>query len=101
MDSFKSFEIILRRLAIKPIQHIHFELPTITLTFEDGTNYTEKFDLPLRLFLISLQDMEFERKESTPDCIPTPLGYFKLLGWHLGDTVVFQRDNVKLAIVFS
>ncbi|GFT05755.1 uncharacterized protein TNCV_800881 [Trichonephila clavipes] len=101
MDSFKSFETILHRLAIKPIQHIHFEPPLITLTLEDGTKYTEKFDLPLRLFLISLQDVQFERKESTPDCISTPLGYFKLLGWHPGDAAVFQRDNVKLAIVFS
>ncbi|GFT26006.1 uncharacterized protein NPIL_552071 [Nephila pilipes] len=101
MDSFKSYEIILRRLAIKPLLHIQFQPPTLMVTFEDGDAYTEKFDLLLRVFLISLQDVQYQRKEVSPDCITTPLGFFKLLGWRVGDAVLFQREDIKMAIVFS
>lgn len=96
-----SYEMILRRLAIRPIRSVQFQLTSVTVEFENGEKCTEKFELPLRTFLISLQDVEFTRQEKTPDCISSPLGYFKLLGWRSNEAALFQRDTYKLAIVFS
>lgn len=97
----ESYEQILRRLAARPVRNIQFQFTSVTVQFEDGEECTEKFELPLRKFLITLQDVQFTRQERTPDCISAPLGYFKLLGWRSNEAVLFERDRYKFPIVFS
>lgn len=96
-----SYEEILRRVAIRPIQQIEFKTGIMRVVLEEGQEYTEKFDLPLRIFICSLRGVKCRRKEVTPDCCPMPLGYFKLLGWRTGDAALFEHKGVKLAIEFS
>lgn len=93
--------MILRRLAARPLRNIQFQLTSVTVQFEDGEECTEKLELPLREFLITLQDVQFTRQEKTPDCISSPLGFFKLLGWRSQEAVLFEWRTYKLAIVFS
>ncbi|GBN13135.1 hypothetical protein AVEN_257712-1 [Araneus ventricosus] len=92
----ESYEQILRRLAARSVRNIQFQLTSVTVQFEDGEECTEKFELPLRKFLITLQDVQFTRQERTPDCISAPLGYFKLLGWRSNEAVLFERDRIAL-----
>lgn len=96
-----SYETILKQVAICPIQQIEFKTGTMRVVLEEGEEYIEKFDLPLRLFICSLKDVKCSRKDVTPDCCSIPLGYFKLLGWRTGDAALFEHKGIKLAIEFS
>lgn len=92
---------VIRNLATKPIRSIGFNSNTVCVEYEDGQILSEKFDLACRMFLITLQNVHYRRKEASPDCISIPLGYFQLFGWKEGDVVGFYRDDLELAIVFS
>ena len=101
MDNFQTFESVIRQLAAKPITAVHFSHKLVRVIFSDGFECAMKWDLSLRLFLITLQGVHVQRQNVTPDCIWCPLGYFLMLGWSPGECVSFQRGHLKMVIGFS
>ncbi|KAG8173823.1 hypothetical protein JTE90_016312 [Oedothorax gibbosus] len=102
MENLQIYESIIRHLAAKPISTLTFHLKSVQVAFSNGSECSMKWDLSLRLFLISLQQVHIQRQEkTTPDCIRSLLGYFSLLGWQIGECVTFEKDNLELAIEFS
>lgn len=101
MENFQLYETILRRLTSKPIRTVHFHPKSVHVVFEDGQECIRKYDLALRLFFISLQQVQCRRHEPTPESIPTPLGFFQLLGWAKGDIVEIELPALKFVIEFS
>lgn len=95
------YEHTIKRLAAKPIVNVNFDLKFVHVKFEDGNERTTKLDLPLRIFFMTMQRVQYIRKTVTPNCTSIPLDHFLLLGWSAGDCVEFNIGTAKLAIVFS
>lgn len=102
MDNIRIYEGVVKRLAFKPVRSVIIKLASVVVEFEDGQIGEWKFDLALRLFLITLQHVQYRRlQEAPPDCIWIPLGHFQLLGWSTGDCAAFESDDMKMVIGFS
>lgn len=100
MDN-ENYENTIRCLASKPIRNIWINPLMVRVEYQDGQVLSEKFDLATRAFLVTLENVQFQRVAPREDCIPEKLGKFQFLGWQVGDSVVFQREDVSLPILFS
>lgn len=94
-------ENTIRSLAAKPIESISIDPLTVRIRFEDGEESEEKFDLPTRVFLLTLENVTVQRIDRRDDCIPEKINYFRFLGWQVGDAAEFQRGDETFPIVFS
>lgn len=101
MENLTIYETTIKRHAAKPVSSVCFDPKTVRVNYEDGSEYTVKFDSSLRLFLGILQKVDVKRTSVTPDCIWVPLGHFLLLGWSPGDCIRCERDELKMVIGFS
>lgn len=96
---------IVKRKAFRPIKSANILLPKFTfcVEFEDGVKICKKDDVGLREFLCTVRDLEYEIiSGNTEHCIPSPVGFWELLGFRDGDAVLFRDDrNHNLSILFS
>lgn len=84
-----AFEVTIRRLAAKPVRRVIFSPCLVTIEFEDGEVKSHKFDIHLRLFLITMHEVELVPVTSSASSIPCPLKYWQFLGWTLGAVATF------------
>lgn len=101
MDNLIIYENTIKRLAAKPVNSVSLQPKLVGVTYDDGSEYTMKFDSSLRLFLGFLREANVQHTNVTPDCIWIPLGHFLLLGWSIGDCIRIERDELKWIIGFS
>lgn len=97
---------IIRQKAVKPILEITMTpFPFhICVTFTDGTRYQERDAGAFRMFLITLQNITFERIEGdVSHCTPSKIcSYYKLLGVHPGDAFkCYNSKGETFSILFS
>ncbi|KAG8175195.1 hypothetical protein JTE90_022618 [Oedothorax gibbosus] len=101
MENLIIYENTIKRHAAKPVTRVCFDPKSVRVTYDDGSEYTMKFDSSLRLFLGILQNVDVKRTSMAPDVIWIPLGHFLLLGWSTGDCIRCERGELKLVIGFS
>lgn len=89
----------MKKAYIKPIKP-NF---SFCVEFDDGSEVCEKDDDGLRKFLVTVKDLQYERISGKTDhCIPSPVGYWALLGFRPKDAVEFRNEkDVFFPILFS
>jgi len=91
-------------LAARPVRRVTISPFNITIEFEDGGQSCHKFDIHLRLFLITMNGVERKSIESVASKIKCSLKYWDFLGWRAGDVVTLElvESHVKpITIQFS
>lgn len=62
--------------------------------FDDDVTVTFKDSVDLRIWAATVQKLKYEWIEgNTGHCVKTPLKFFALLGFRLGDAVNFRRED--------
>lgn len=97
---------LIREKAFRPIRSAYVDSPQFTynVEFEDGEKIRKKDDVGLRMFLSTIQNLEYESQlgKNMDHFITSPLGYFTLIGFRSGDAIVFRdAKNRVLPILFS
>lgn len=87
---------IIKRKAFRQIKDADITLSPFSfcIQFEDGVKICNKDEVGLRIFLCTIQNVKFEIiSDNTEHCIPSPVGYFALLGFRSGDKIQFSDDK--------
>lgn len=90
-----------RRIA--SIKLINGKPLQISVTFEDNSVAVYKDTVALRMWAVSIQNLDYTPIQGNTDhCIQTPLGFYKLLGFRPGEAVLFRdAKEVEEPILFS
>jgi hypothetical protein len=95
---------IIRRKSVKPVVTVETlrSSGNICVTFRDGSSVQAKDDNKLKIFFMSIQNLEFERIDGdTSHCVTEHLDFFKLLGFCSGENISVYKNDVSLPILFS
>ena len=96
---------IIKEKSFRPIKSANIILPNFTfcIEFKDGVKVCKKDDVGLRKFLCSIQHLKYKIiSGNTEHCVPSPVGYWALLGFRSHDAVLFQDHKEQFfAILFS
>lgn len=97
---------IIRQKAFRPITRselVNGNPLHISVTFEDDSVVVYKDNVALRMWAVSIQNLDFKPiLGNTDHCIESPLGFFNLLGFRSGDAILFRdAKKVEEPILFS
>lgn len=95
-------ERIIKKSSVEPIRKIWVtESLVLHVQFENGSRVSHKITTALRVFLATLQNVRFDRTTPGMSRVRSPLGFYDLLGFKIGDTIRAHGFEQDIFILFS